>query len=376
MTDWKTYKGQVPWSASNTANKSYYNEGNLISSKLNPVWNSDFGGTPVSDTHIPCGYWPQEDPPPLGDFTFTVYPSDKFFMLPLVSGSGMNMTVDWGDGSPVERYTSLSPWIGHNYATVGYYDIKLGGTFFWRCGTGSPSNSYKIKNISQWGCFQFTPYSVGCQFYSCSYMTITATDIPLIHSGVSLAYCFFGCHALVTVPNMGSWDVSGVYDMAHMFNNCQLFNQDISSWSVGNVVNMAFMFSWAYKFNANISGWNVGKVTNMASMFYLVKDFNANISGWNVSNVTDFSQMLKGAEKFDQNLGGWDFSKATTVDTMLSWVALSTHNYSELLKAWDRSGLLYGTPGTTAAHYNSSAVSARSSLVSKGWRIYDYGLKP
>ena len=60
-----------------------------------------------------------------------------------------------------------------NYATVGYYDIKLGGTFFWRCGTGY-SNSYKIKNISQWGCFQFTPYSVGYQFYSCRYMTITA----------------------------------------------------------------------------------------------------------------------------------------------------------------------------------------------------------
>ena len=62
MADWKTYQGQVPWTNIPVEGKTTYNEGDRISSINNPTWDADheFSGVPVTDTHIPCGYWSKE----------------------------------------------------------------------------------------------------------------------------------------------------------------------------------------------------------------------------------------------------------------------------------------------------------------------------
>lgn len=54
---WKDDKNLGPWSFEKQSNKPFYNEGNRIASYKSPVFTIDFTGVPITDTHVPCGYW-------------------------------------------------------------------------------------------------------------------------------------------------------------------------------------------------------------------------------------------------------------------------------------------------------------------------------
>lgn len=56
--DWKYYKDIGPWPLVFQQDRNIYNEGNLISSKDNHIWGTDFTGDPITPVHSPgCGYW-------------------------------------------------------------------------------------------------------------------------------------------------------------------------------------------------------------------------------------------------------------------------------------------------------------------------------
>ena len=59
MADWLTNKGAGPWEFAKQGDKSSYNEGHEIATANNPVWNAEPKNTltPITPTHIPCGYW-------------------------------------------------------------------------------------------------------------------------------------------------------------------------------------------------------------------------------------------------------------------------------------------------------------------------------
>ena len=96
--------------------------------------------------------------------------------------------------------------------------------------------------------------------------------------------------------NIGSWDVSSVIDMSHMFYSADAFNNggsnSINNWDVSNVTNMQACFEGARAFSQDISGWDTSKVTNMSYMFNQAHGFNQDIGNWNVSSVTDFDSMF------------------------------------------------------------------------------------
>ena len=52
-----------------------------------------------------------------------------------------------------------------------------------------------------------------------------------------------------------------------MFDNCSVFNSDLSSWDVSNVTDMNEMFAFCGVFNRDLSSWDVSKVTDMLGMF-------------------------------------------------------------------------------------------------------------
>ena len=44
-------------------------------------------------------------------------------------------------------------------------------------------------------------------------------------------------------PDISSWDVSNVTNMAYMFSSASSFNQDLSNWDVSNVIYFELFFS-------------------------------------------------------------------------------------------------------------------------------------
>ena len=55
---------------------------------------------------------------------------------------------------------------------------------------------------------------------------------------------FFGCRALLTLPDISKWETSNINDLSQLFQGCYSlkFLPDISKWNVGNVNNLSWMF--------------------------------------------------------------------------------------------------------------------------------------
>ena len=130
--------------------------------------------------------------------------------------------------------------------------------------------------------------------------------------------------------DIGSWDVSKVTDMSNMFSSGKKFNQDISKWDVSKVTNMSEMFAYT-AFNQDIGSWDVSKVTDMSNMFKNAYSFNQDITSWDVSKVTDMNYMFSSARIFNQDIGSWDISKVTN----MSWMLAYCEDFNQDIGKWD-----------------------------------------
>jgi surface protein len=195
----------------------------------------------------------------------TTLSDDNTVDLPL--GGTFNVTVNWGDGTSVETFTSdgdTEP--SHVYENEGTYTIRISGAlehfgFIWE------------SEDDIW-------VGVG--------MVTTVTSFGTL--GIkSLQGAFYGAENLIQVPTELPTSVT---DISLMFVLASAFNQDIGGWDVSNVTDMRGMFS-------------------MQGLFGGTSSFNQNIGRWNVSNVTDMTWMFRGAIVFNHNLNDWDVSVET-----------------------------------------------------------------
>jgi surface protein len=153
---------------------------------------------------------------------------------------------------------------------------------------------------------------------------------------------------------IGSWDVSHITDMSHLFdgasefddeedigrggemfeyNRKSDFNDDLSGWDTSNVTDMCWMFHAAWAFNGDVSGWDTSNVADMCGMFSLATTFNGDVSGWDTSKVTDMREMFWGASAFNCDLSGWDTSRVTRMANMFSGASAFDGDVS----GWDTS---------------------------------------
>ncbi len=271
----------------------------------------------------------------------------------------VNCTVDWGDGSSPESFTTAGIKT-HDYSIGSDFIIRISGilTQF-----GSPLGEYGawkghnyLTEVISLGNIGLT--SLHGAFRSSSSLAAVPEELPATITDISRCFQHIGAD---TIRNLGKWNVENVTKMDSTFfyseyfnqdlstwntanvtsmvatfgGGCSAFNQDISGWDVDNVTNMSEMFEGAEKFDVDISSWNVSNVTNMSGMFSDALLFNQNIGDWDVSKVTDMSAMFSDAQVFNQNIGIWNVSNVTDMSDMLS----ETDDFNQNIGSWDVAGV-------------------------------------
>lgn len=262
--------------------------------------------------------------------------------LPLVENGTYDFTVFWGDKTSSVIKSWSDPDALHRYEVQGTYTVaiegKLEGWSFCKfdpyelkCNNKNDSN--KLMTIDQWG--GLVMGETESQFAGCSNLDVKADDVPDLSKTSSLKAAFWNCYNLKGGPSFNNWDVSGVTNMRHLFNNAGCFDQDISKWDVSKVTDMGWIFNGASDFNQDISVWDVSKVTNFSWAFNGAASFDQDISSWNVSSATHMYKMFSHAFSFDQDISGWDVSNVINMSYMFE----NAVSFNQDLSEWDVSSV-------------------------------------
>ncbi len=278
------------------------------------------------------------------ELVFDITAGDEI-QLPLYGT--VNCTVDWGDATATENFSTTGDK-SHTYSSTGTYTVSISGmlTRFGKI-SGIWMGVDKLTAVNSFGDIGLTQLSrafteannltsvpatlpatvteLAYTFAKIDAATITNLDLWDVSNVTNMGGLFW--HSVNFNQYIGGWDVGNVTNMEWMFYEALVFNQDISGWDVSNVTDMSNMFQ-STVFNQNIGGWDVSKVTSMTNMFYNASDFNQDISGWTVTSVTKMNSMFYRASSFNQPIGSWDVSNVTRMDNMFQYASAFNQDIS------------------------------------------------
>ena len=129
-----------------------------------------------------------------------------------------DITVDWGDGSDAEKFTSDNP--PHEYADTGYFVVSVKGqTSAFSVSALSSDQKHQIEQIYNWGKFELT--SMESAFDGCSYLTsIPEDDMKAFSKVTSFESAFSNCSALKTIPEGLLANAAETESVNNMFYSC------------------------------------------------------------------------------------------------------------------------------------------------------------
>ncbi len=289
--------------------------------------------------------------------------------------------IDWGDGTTDEKVRKS---IIHTYSNPGIYEVKITGYFPNPGFTPDAAGPYyadgkdrdKIIAVKQWGDNKWVGLNFG--FFGCKNLDVIATDTPDLTNSSQLYSVFTECESLKGNVFFNDWDVSNIQRFDNLFNNCPLFNQDISSWDMTSAENVSEMFSRATNFNQDISTWNMSNVQYFTGMFQGASNFDQNITSWDVSSGINFSRMFYEAPQFDYNLDNWNITNTEDLSFMFYDSGLSTANYDETLIGWSQLPSLQNNVVFDAGNsqYCEGSTARQFIIDNYNWTINDLGQEP
>ncbi|MBE9468401.1 MAG: DUF285 domain-containing protein, partial [Bacteroidetes bacterium] len=311
----------------------------------------DFTNTWTIDGKNNNGYpyfqW-QTFEPVIASMQLVITTTDNGQSIALPLYETVNCTVDWGDGSATEYFTTEGDK-PHTFATAGTYTVEISGslTIFGYPGSDWTGVEY-LTHVNSFGNLGLT--SIGWAFRNADALISVPTDLP---STITNLHATFSSIGQTEITNLDNWDVSNVTDMSSLFWQSSNFNSsDITGWNVANVTNMRYMFNGVGAFNQDISAWNVSNVTNMGRMFYSAYAFNQNIGGWDVSKVTDMSYMFNNCSDFNQDISTWNVSSVTNMEIMFSYAG----SFNQDISNWERTGSTLANVTNMRLMFFASAV--------------------
>ncbi len=297
--------------------------------------------------------------------------ANETIMLPLREGFKYNMTVDWGDGTELQKITSWNDnHKAHEYVEAGTHTITLKGLaeawYFNACGTtpdtGSEANIISITDLGGMGWKSFENAFCGCE----NLTTIKGGDTSNV---TNMKQMFWGSYN--AEPNVKDWDTSKVTNMSHIFDGVMFVNLDVSDWDTSSVTDMSGMFSNTSA-SVDLRNWDTSKVTTMEDMF-IAANANSNVSGLDTDKVINMRQMFY-LSAVNPVMKDWNFAKVENMSQMLIGSQISTLHYTELLKRVHETRTMDGVELDATAQYYDSADAARTDLIdTNGWAISDNG---
>ena len=88
----------------------------------------------------------------------------------------------------------------------------------------------------------------------------------------NMSYIFFGCKALISLPDVLNWNTSKVKNMMNIFCGCNSLDSlpDISKWNASKANNISGMFCGCRSLTSipDISKWDITNVKDTSYLFY------------------------------------------------------------------------------------------------------------
>lgn len=138
-----------------------------------------------------------------------------------------------------------------------------------------------------------------------------------VSQAIRLDSMFENTHIRDGAPlDLGNWDVSGALSINNLFQRSNVQFANISNWDTSNLKMMTRMAKLATRFNEDISAWDVSSAHDLKASFEGATNFNQDLSEWNTTSTTTMNALFASATSFNQPLGKWDVSNVDEFQKM------------------------------------------------------------
>jgi len=151
--------------------------------------------------------------------------------------SESNLTVDFGDGIPIENINILT--MVHTYPTKGLHNVTIIGDIF-GFQFNKSGDLHKLVDIVSWGDAFFMDANSTYAFAGCSNLHVSAppNSQPVFLSGATLEGMFMNS----SFNSSLSWDLTNVTSLKSMFESAPMLNQPLTFVNSEGVNDTSRMF--------------------------------------------------------------------------------------------------------------------------------------
>jgi surface protein len=279
-------------------------------------------------------------------FTIVTTAPGTAFDLPTNSAGTYDVTIDWGDGTPIQ---TANAWnhanMRHTYAAAGSYQIKLSGRFsifdYYSNATVRSSVLF-VKSVEQWGDIGVVSFENGFRgatnlmrvdardnlanvtdfsvmFSGCS--KLTSLDVSRFNTSAAttLSGMFSGCSGLTSLDVSG-FDTSAANNLGYMFSDCTgLTSLDVTRFDTSAANNLSGMFSNCSKLTSiDVTKFDTSAANNLGSMFSRCSGLTSlDVTRFDTSAANNLSSMFSGCSKLTSlDVSGFNTSAANNLSGM------------------------------------------------------------